>query len=241
MAAVATGHTDRNAIAQAVGMAVDATFRSRLDTLVELDYIAPTRKFDAAGNQPYRYVIADPAMRFYHSLVLPYRNALVDADSAQVVWRDVVRPRLDTYLGHTFEVIARQAYARLSPRPREELPLMKDCGRWEGRDRTRTPIEIDIVARAVDGRMITGAVKWNRRPVSPTLHTRHVEMLQRLATSGYRWVHEALSDGAILLYVSASGFSDAFSAGVADEARRVVTWSLSDLYGMVTDPRRRSL
>lgn len=42
-------------------------------------------------------------------------------------------------------------------------------------DRTRTPIEIDIVARTVDGRVITGAVKWNTRPVSSALHTRHVE------------------------------------------------------------------
>lgn len=205
--------------------------RARLDTLIELDYIAPTRNFDAAANQPYRYVIADPAVRFYHGLVLPYRNAVVHGDAAGTVWRDVVIPRLDSYLGHTFEVIARQASVRVRERSSKALPLVKDWGRWEGRDRTRTPIEIDIVARAVGGSMITGAVKWNARPVSSTLHTRHVEMVQRLAASGHRWAHEALSHDAILLYVSASGFSEAFAAVVADEPRRVVTWSLNDMYG----------
>ncbi|MGH7578043.1 MAG: AAA family ATPase, partial [Longimicrobiales bacterium] len=130
VAAIAAGHTDRNAIAQAVGMAADATFRSRLDTLIELDYIAPTRNFDAAANQPYRYVIADPAVRFYHGLVLPYRNALVHGDAAGTVWRDVVIPRLDSYLGHTFEVIARQASVRVRERSSKALPLVKDWGRW---------------------------------------------------------------------------------------------------------------
>lgn len=230
VAAIAAGRTDRNAIAQAVGMVPDATFRSRLDTLVRLAYVAAGRNFEAAPNQPYRYAIADQALRFYYTLVLPHRHALADAASAPAVWHEVVRPRLDGYLGHTLETIAGDAYVRLRQRASPALPLVRDWGRWEGRDRTRTPIEVDIVARATDRRMITGAVKWNVRPVSPALHTHHVAMLERLAASGYRWAHNALADDAILLYVSASGFSRAFAAVASQEHRRVVTWSLEDLY-----------
>lgn len=231
VAAIASGHTDRNTVAQAVGMAPDATFRSRLNTLVNLGYVAQSRNFAAPPNQPYRYTIADPAMRFYYALVHPYRDALADPAAAPRGWREVVRPRLDGYLGHSFEAMAREAYLRLSDQVDPALPLVRDWGRWEGLDRTKTPLEIDVVARAVDGRMITGAVKWNARPVSPALHADHLAMLQRLAAAGHRWAHEALADDAILLYLSASGFSEAFAAAASHEPRRVVMWSLEDLYG----------
>lgn len=228
LAAIASGHTDRNTIAQAVGMPLDSTFRSRLDRLVEPEYVGAERNFDAAPNQPYRYRIVDPAQRFYYALVLPYRQALIDPSSATALWRDAIRPRLDGYIGHIFEQMTREAYHHR--REQDHLPLVKDWGRWEGRDRNREALEIDIVARATDGRLITGAVKWNARPVSPTLHTEHIAALHRLASSGYRWAHDALKPDAIVLYVSAAGFTEAFADAVRGHGQRVVAWSLSELY-----------
>ena len=78
--------------------------------------------------------------------------------------------------------------------------------------------------------MLTGAVKWNHKPVGISVHARHVEMLQRLSESGHRWAREALEPHAILLYVAAGGFESGAIKQVPTTGPVVVTWSLDDLY-----------
>jgi hypothetical protein len=131
-------------------------------------------------------------------------------------------------MGLVFERMAVQAYLRC--RRQHQLPIVRDWGRWEGLDRDRRQIEIDVVARRTDGRMLTGAVKWNRRPATLAVHTNHVEMLRRLADSGHAWASEALQPDAILYYLAAGGFTDGFAERAAEQGSRVVTWSLNDLY-----------
>jgi hypothetical protein len=144
------------------------------------------------------------------------------------VWRTYIVRELDAYMGLVFESIAEQAYTRL--RGARQLPTIREWGRWEGLDRDRQQIEIDIVARRTDGKMLTGAVKWNHKPITGAVHDKHVDMLRRLAESGHAWAREALAPGAILLYMAAGGFDPNLAKKAQTAGPMVVAWSLEDLY-----------
>jgi hypothetical protein len=55
-------------------------------------------------------------------------------------------------------------------------------------------------------------------------------MLQRMADAGRGWAHQALEPDALLLFVGAGGFSPGFHEAAASSGRRVIAWSLDDLY-----------
>ncbi len=227
LSAIGAGSTQRNEIAAQTGLAPTFAFRSRLEKLADLGLIDATRNFGASSSEPYRYRLADPALRFYYGVVDRYRSELELDDPAEI-WRRHISPELDAYMGLIFERVSRQAYLRL--RSRLRLPIVREWGRWEGRDRHREQIEIDIVARRTDGRMLTGSVKWNRKPVGISVHEKHVDALRRLASSGYAWAREALSREALFLYVAAGGFAPGFAKRAEEAAVRVLTWSLDELY-----------
>jgi len=243
--AVADGCTDRNAIAQRAGMANDHGLREKLSTLIGLCYLDERRNVDAKPNEAVRYRIADAAFRFYHRFVAPNTSLLERYPAAQV-WDTSVASHVDAYMGFELEHIASQAYDRQSPHL--GLPLVKHWGRWEGVDRHRAPLEIDLVAELTDGRWLTGAVKWDRAPIAARVHHEHMDMLRRAADAGRNWAHAALDDQAPLYYVAAGGFSPAFKRAVEASERPAILWSLEELYqrGRVRAPpgnacARRSL
>lgn len=112
----------------------------------------------------------------------------------------------------------------------EDLPIVDGWGRWEGTDRSAESLEIDIVSRLADGGMLTGAITWNRSPIGIDVHRKHMRDLDRLATSGRRWAHEASESGSQLLYVAAGGFEDGFRERAAEENLPVTLWTLDELY-----------
>jgi AAA+ ATPase superfamily predicted ATPase len=225
---VADGCTERNAIAQRTGLPNDAALRDKLSRLVELGYLETRRNVDARPNEAVRYGIADPAFRFHQRFVEP-NLSMLERYPAEQLWASQVAPFLDAYMGLEFERLAGQAYDRR----REELglPLVRTWGRWEGADRTRRSLEIDLVAPLADGRVMTGAVKWDRQPVGPTVHRAHLEMLRRAADAGRSWAHQALAPEAPLFYVAAAGFTSDFEAAVAASGHTALCWRLEDLYG----------
>jgi uncharacterized protein len=225
--AVGSGATDRNEIAVQTGLANNFSLRERLDTLIDLDFIDGWRNFEAKSTAPFRYRISDPALRFYYGIVTRYRNEL-ERDQPLQVWRTCITRELNAYMGLVFERIAEQAYTRL--RQRANLPLVREWGRWEGVDRDRRATEIDLLARRTDGKMLSGSVKWNAKPVGISLHTQHLDMLKRLSESGYGWAHAALAPGAVLLYVAAGGFEPTFVRQAEASGLRVIAWRLEDLY-----------
>lgn len=227
LVAVGQGRTTRNEIAQAAGLDNTYAFVSMLETLERLGYVRSTRNFDAPSNAPYRYVLNDPPVRFYHALVNRYRAELETNDPREV-WDAYIADQLDTYMGRVFEEMAVQAYQR--GRAAHDLPMVAEWGRWEGTDRDGGSLEMDLVARLTDGGMLTGAVKWNRSPVPARVHHDHVRDLQRLARSGRRWAHEALEPGSRLLYVAAGGFGAGFEERARETGLPVTTWTLEDLY-----------
>lgn len=225
--AVGEGCTTLNAIAQSAGLDVATPLRDKLDRLAQLGYVGASRNFETTSRDPVRYRLTDPALQFYYRFVAPWESALA-TQGARAVWEQSVRPQLDAHMGHIFERVAAEGYFR--SREALHLPVVRQWGRWEGKDYRRLPLEIDVVARLADGRVLTGAVKWNRTPLGAAIHTHHLDALRRLSESGVNWSHEAQQHDAPLLYVAAGGFSPEFRAVALESHRTVLLWSLDELY-----------
>jgi AAA+ ATPase superfamily predicted ATPase len=224
---VASGQTGRNEIAQRAGLKNDTGLRDKLDRLIELGYVETRQNIDARPNAAICYGIADAAFRFHQRFVEPNRSVL-ERYPPERVWAEAVEPHLDAYMGHEFERIVAQAYFRRSESL--GLPMVAEWGRWEGVDRDRVSVEIDVVARLAGGGVLTGEVKWTRDPAPIEVHERHLDKLRRMAKAGRRWAHEALEPGAPLLYVAAGGFAGGFAAAVEAGGHPATCWTLDDLY-----------
>lgn len=229
--AVGKGRTELNEIAQGAGLEPDTALRDKLDRLMALDYVRAGRNLGAKAKEPFRYRVADPAFRFYYEFVAPLESALA-TQNPRAVWKQHVAPNLDSYMGLIFEGIVEEAYYRLQEHL--DLPLVEEWGRWEGVDRNRQPLEIDIASRLMDGRALTGSIKWNRSPVDVAVHTRHLAMLDRLAQSGIGWARVACHPESPLLYVAASGFTERFVQAARATREQVYLWSLEDIYQQTT-------
>lgn len=227
--AIGEGRTELNEIAQDTGMSADNTLRDKLNRLIDLDYVKAGRNLGAKAREAFRYRVEDPALRFFYRFVAPLESLLATQDP-RAVWKSLVEPNLNAYMGLVFESVAEEAYYRLQPTL--DLPLAMEWGRWEGLDRNRNPGEIDIATKLADGRVLTGAVKWNTRQVGVGVHTGHLAMIDRLAESGVGWAHEARKPESPLLYVAAGGFSDRFRQAALAARDEVYLWTLEDLYGL---------
>jgi AAA+ ATPase superfamily predicted ATPase len=226
--AIGRGRTELNEIASGTGMSPDNSLRDKLNRLIALDYITASRNLGAKPKEAYRYRVADPAFRFYYDFVAPLESAL-ETQNPKAVWEAHIGPRLDTYMGLVFETLVEQAYYRLQPHL--DLPIVREWGRWEGRDRSRRPVEVDVASMLMDGRVLSGAVKWNRTEVDVAVHHDHLAMLDRLAESGVKWAHEAKKSDSPLLYVASGGFTSRFRQAALASRDEVYLWDLSDLYG----------
>ena len=225
--AIGRGRTTLNEIAQGAGLAMDTALREKLDRLVELDYVVAGRNLEARSREPFRYRIADPALRFFYEFVAPWESVL-DTQPVQAVWDRHVAPTLDGYMGLAFERMVEQAYYRLQGPL--DLPLVAEWGRWEGVDRARQSVEVDIASRLSDGRVLSGAIKWGRNRVDVDVHNAHLVMLDRLAEAGHAWAHEAVQSTSPLLYVAAGGFTSRFRRAAEASRDEVYLWSLEELY-----------
>jgi AAA+ ATPase superfamily predicted ATPase len=228
LAAIAAGRTGINEIAQTVGLGDQPhVVRRALQVLENLELVGRQRNFGAAPAAAYRYYVGDNAALFWHRFVVPNRSRLATDDPA-AVWHGAVEPHLNGYMGGVFERLVGQAYAR--QHAAWGLPGARTWARWEGRDRNRRHVELDVVARLDDGRMLTGEIKWSSAPRGFDLHHDLRRDLEDLANSGHAWAHEAL-DGE-LLYVSAAGFTAEFRRW-ADSEPRVHLLALDELYAGV--------
>lgn len=229
LASVASGRalTDDVAAGAGLGDRVHVVQRALL-ILEELGLIERERNFGSPDNAPWRSRIADNAVRFWHHFVLPNRSRLARGMVAEV-WHTSVAPALDAYMGKAFEAMARQAYTRYHKE--WGLPGDSSWSRWEGQDRNRRNIELDIVASLDDGRMLAGEVKWSSRPVGPEIHSKLLRNLEDLANSGYKWAHDTQRpDGCLYIYFSAAGFGESFQS-LAKENPHVHLVNLQRMYG----------
>lgn len=229
LTAVAAGWTLTDEIANAAGLGGRLHVVQRaLQILEDLGLVERERNFSASERTPWRARICDNAVSFWHRFVLPNRSRL-ERGKVSDVWKTSVAPALDTYMGKVFEGMARQAYTRYHED--WDLPGDQAWARWEGQDRNRRSIELDIVASLGDGRTLLGEIKWSSKPVGPELHSQLLRNIEDLANSGQKWAHDAVRpDGALYIYYSAAGFTDGFDS-VARKDSRVRLITLQDMYG----------
>ncbi len=229
LTAVANGRTTVSDVAGATGLQDRPhTVRRALAVLQDLEFVYAERNFDAGAREAHRHRIAENALRFWYRFVYPNRSRLEVGD-VRAVWDSAVAPHLDQYMGKVFERLVEEAYARLH---REMgLAAALQWARWEGADRNRRPIEVDLVARLEDGRVLTGEVEWSSSPVSSALHGGLVRNLEDLGASGQGWAKDALDPArsAGHLYVSAAGFTEEFRA-LALKSPNIRLVDLDDLY-----------
>jgi hypothetical protein len=229
LAAVAQGCTELNDIAMRAGLqSRPYVVRRILHVLGELELIYKERNFGAASKAPYRYRIADPAVRFWYTFVYANRLAL-ETGNVDSVWRSNVAPRLTTYMGLVYERIVAQAYRRYSQT--WKMPAAHEWSRWEGTVRSKRSIEIDLVAQLEDGRILSGEIKSRSAPMSVKSHYQLMHHLEDIANSGHGWAHDALSENqsAGYLYFSVSGFEANFRQ-LAKSDSRIHLLGLEDLY-----------
>jgi hypothetical protein len=225
LTAVASGRTTLNEILQAAGLGEDVdTLRRALRILEDMEIVARDRNFDAPAKAPYRYRIVDNAVLFWHKFVLPHRSRLAVEDAA-AIWNDAVAPHLEGHMGLVFERIVGQAFRRLHARLGLAAPARWE--RWEGQDRNRRPIEIDVVAELADGKMLTGEIKWSSKPYGVDLYHDLERNLVDLANSGHGWARAALRGQ--FLFASAAGF-DGEMRRLADRDTRLHLVDLDALY-----------
>lgn len=227
LTAIARGRTTLTEISDVVGISKGTGLRRKVQNLESLGFIVGRRNFEAPQNAPYRYHLANPALRFNRAVVQSLRNEL-ETTPGDDIWDNHIVPRLQSHMGHVFEEIVAQAYLRLQNA--RDLPQLSEWSFWEGLDRNRKSVEMDIVARLTDETMLTGAIKWNRRPVDASLYQDHIRDLHRLADSGHGWARQALDDNATLLFVAAGGFDDSFGRVASTANTEVRTWTLDDIY-----------
>lgn len=229
--AVANGRTETNEIAAAAGMQ-DRPYavRRALELLENLHLLRRDRNFRASTRAPWRNRIADNALQFWYRFVHANRSRL-ERGEVDAVWSNSVEPYLDDYMGWSvFEGMAAESYRR--HHDAWGLPGAREWTRWEGQDRNRRSIEIDMVAELDDGRILTGEVKWSSAPADVDVHLELLRDLEDLAASGQGWAREALDAprSAGHLYVSAAGFTDHFRKRAAREGN-IHLVDLAAMYG----------
>lgn len=229
LTAIAGGNTLLDEIAAAAGLADRIHVVRRAAVVLEnLELIRRERNFGAPEKAAYRYRISDNAVRFWYHFVAPNRSRL-ETGGAQGVWEIRVAPNLNTYMGGAFERIVFEAFIR--HHSTWGFPAATKWARWEGKDRNRRSIELDIVAGLDDGRILTGEIEWSSQPVDVSVHAALMRNLEDLGRSGQGWAKDATSDdgSAGYLYVSAAGFTDRFRE-MAEGDPKIRLLALEDLY-----------
>ena len=223
--AVASGRRKLSEIASGAGLQ-DQTYTARriLEVLENLSIIQRERNFGSGSKSPWKYRIADNALLFWHRFIEPNRSRL-ERNLIDSVWETSIKPFLDTYMGYVFEDAARQALLRFNAEL--GLPVVSHCGRWEGTDRNRRSIELDIVGKFDSGEMFTGEVKWSSSPVDRNVHFQLKRNLEDLAASGQNWANRALNG--LFIYFSAAGFSEHMKK-LPVEKNNVILISLNDMF-----------
>jgi uncharacterized protein len=226
--AIGRGRTELNRIAMDTGLDNNPSLREKVERLISLDYVHAARNLGAGPKEPYRYRIADPAVRFFYDVVAPLESALA-TQRPRLVWERHIMPGMDSYMGFVFESMVEEAWYRLQEKL--ALPVVREWGRWESVDRNRNPVEIDVASTLVDRRVLTGAIKWNRKRVDVAVHFEHQRMLDRLADAGVAWANVARDPQSPLLYAAAGGFTKRFQSVARASRDEVYLWDLADLYG----------
>lgn len=164
--AVAGGATRITEIATRAGIPATAAAKY-LGTLRELGLIRRDVPFTEPHPEKSKrgvYVVDDPFVAFWCRFVLPHQS-LIQAGQGETVWREFIKPILDTHLGMVFEETCRQYVLHHWARLHESTP--RRVGRlWTG------DYDVDVMAELATGKerqILVGECKWWKSPAGRNL------------------------------------------------------------------------
>lgn len=155
--AVAGGSTRVTEIATRAGIPATAAAKY-LGTLRELGLIRRDVPFTEPHPEKSKrgvYVVGDPFVAFWCRFVLPHQS-LIQAGQGETVWREFIKPNLDTHLGVMFEEVCRQYVLHRWADRHGAAP--RRVGRlWTGE------YDMDVMAELAAGKerpILIGECKW---------------------------------------------------------------------------------
>lgn len=158
---IADGHTRQSMIAEKLGIDRAACKRI-LDDLEYTDIIERRHPMFGSPRKPV-YRIKDPFIAFHYGVVSKNLRAIGISESPETVY-DVLRDRIDSHLGHMFEIVCAQWLE-------ENYPVL-EIGSWWGKDRDGEDVDIDIVAKVSDHdgtvRTLVGECRFGKNPIGFT-------------------------------------------------------------------------
>lgn len=118
--------------------------------------VVPITESNATTSKRARYEISDPYLTFWHRCVAPLvSSGGVLTGDASALWRKVIAPQLDDYMGEVFEGVCRDFVAGGG------IPHFEPqhTGRWWDASAAN---EIDIVATDLADQVLVAECKWGR-------------------------------------------------------------------------------
>ncbi len=153
--AIANGHHSNRDIADASGLDPRA-LNYFYQQLIELGYIR--KQYPLTGAKPVarnvRYQISDPFLRFWFRFVYP-NTSYIRLASPEVAFANRIKPHLDSYFGHCFELLCREALGHVYLL--EGVTSHFDIGEYWDKH-----VQIDVVGFRADGWTDLCECKWGR-------------------------------------------------------------------------------
>ncbi len=156
--AIARGERTWNRITSRVGRDGGSLLRPTqwLQEMGLIRRVVPVTEVNARASKRAVYEIADPYLMFWHRFIAPLvSSGGVTTQDSDMLWRKVITPRLDDYMGEVFENVCRDFV-------REGAGLRFKAlrtGRWWDGKMTN---EIDIVATDGGTRVLVAECKWGQ-------------------------------------------------------------------------------
>ena len=162
LTALSTGAVTNQEMAEITGIE-EKTLFYYLNTLKELGYIAKHYPLTGAKPNPkqVRYKLKDPLLRFWFRFIYPNGSAIYQMEENNA-FMNLIKPHLDSYFGHGFETLCRDALGHLYQQ--ERLTCSYEIGEyWDKK------VQIDIVGYRRDGVIDICECKWGKISSMPQL------------------------------------------------------------------------
>jgi uncharacterized protein len=213
LAAISDGCTKYGEIIGRIGDTDGRKIGPYIERLERMRLIRIVRSLDATPNaRNHRYFVADPLIAFWHRFVRPNLSSVTQGFGPDV-WRLQIAPRLQEYMGVTFEEICRQ-HARRHIQERLPAPAQEIGQIWAA------DYDIDLAGRLLDNSLLFAECKWSQTELDEGVLEILIERAGRTAYGrgeGRRYYamyarsgfgsnvrERAAKDPAILLYTPAS-------------------------------------
>ncbi|MFA7020721.1 MAG: ATP-binding protein [Bacilli bacterium] len=191
ISAIAGGATKLNEVAQRAQIKETGTATKYINTLRDLNIIEKEVCFGERENSKKTiYKIKDNLFHFYYLFIQKNKSQIAMTDE-NYFYDTFIKPNLDTYVGHKFEIIAKQYLIRKN---KENLtnPFIEVARYWGNNKELKREVEIDLVVKGKNT-LVVYECKWTNdlfrlsevNNLRKSANHLHPTSLQAFSKSGY--------------------------------------------------------